>query len=86
MGSEMLRDTSGPSLARTLNRPSSPVTFDQTLNTSTTTTIPAALNVGSLVLLSDVITAIATMQTQINNQSKLINQLIDILQDQGSAL
>lgn len=81
-----LRRSSGASLANIVTKSSTPVTFDQSAFPTTLTTVPAALNVGSLVLLSDVITAIATMQTRINDLTKLNNQLIDILQDRGMAL
>ena len=60
-------------------------TFDQSANSSTATTVPAALNVGSLVLLSDAITAIATLQTGVNTNRQLLNKIIDILQAAGLA-
>lgn len=65
--------------------PATPVAFNQSANTATITATPAALNVGTLTLLSDVITAIATMQTAINNNNKLLNAVIDVLQANGLA-
>lgn len=73
---------------------SSGTTYTQTYNT-TTTTVPAvtalaATNVGSLTLLSDAITAVGTLQTDLNaakleiiSNRKLINKLIDDLQAAG---
>jgi hypothetical protein len=63
-----------------------PTTFDQSANALTLTTIPAAVNTGTLTLLSDVITAIATLQTAINNNTKVLNAVIDTLQSAGLAL
>lgn len=69
-------------------------TYTQTYNT-TTTTVPAvtalaATNVGALVLLTDAITAIGTLQTDLNaakleiiSNRKLIGRLIDDLQAAG---
>src|SRR6478735_1450390 len=54
--------------------------YNQTANATTATVVPAALNVGALVLLSDVITAVGTLQTGINTNRQLINRLIDDLQ------
>lgn len=57
--------------------------FNQTANSTTTTTVRAAENVGALTLLTDAITAIGTLQTAINSDRQLINQIIDVLQAAG---
>lgn len=64
---------------------SAPTAFDQSANTATLTTVHAAVSTGTLVLLSDVITAIATLQTAVNNNTKVLNAVIDTLQSAGLA-
>lgn len=62
--------------------PMAPVpAFDQSANSTTALTVPAAVNVGSLTLLTDAITAIGTLQTAVNTNRQLINKIIDILQN-----
>lgn len=61
------------------------VTFDQSANLTTLTTIPADVNLGVLVLLSEVITANGTLQTAVNNCLHLITQIVDVLQAHGMA-
>ena len=62
---------------------SAPTTFDQSANSTTLTAVPAAVNTGTLTLLSDVITAIGTLQAAVNNNTKLLNAVIDTLQSAG---
>lgn len=61
------------------------IAFNQTANAVAATATVADLNIGSPVLLSDVITALATMQTFVNTQAHLINSLIDVAQAAGLA-
>lgn len=72
-------------------------TYTQTYSTATATvpavTALAATDVGVLVLLTDAITAIGTLQTDLNaakleiiSNRKLINRLIDDLQAAGVSL
>lgn len=75
-----------PGMARNAARiPATPTTFTQTGST-TLTTVAADVNVGVLTLLTDAITAIATLQTAVNDNRHLINALIDALQAAGIAL
>lgn len=62
------------------------VTFNQSAYTATTLTVGAAVNVGTLLLLTDVIGATSTLQTGINQNRQLINQIIDVLQTYGLVL
>lgn len=73
------------SAAGGLSVPSPLTTFDQSANSTTATAVPAAVNVGPLVLLSDVIAAITTLQTAINTNTKLLNKVIDVMQAAGMA-
>lgn len=52
------------------------------INTSTTA-VNAVIDLGSLVLLSDVITALAAVQTAINQQKFLSKAIITTLQNYG---
>lgn len=74
----------------------SQATFDQSGNATTALAtaadLGANLNLGTLTLLTDAITALGTVQTRINAletrvnlQMHLINKLIDVLQAAGNA-
>lgn len=65
-------------------KPGSPVSF--TINGSAPAagaTLPAALGAPSLVLLSDVITYAATLQTRLDLQQGLIRKMLDVMTAAG---
>lgn len=67
-------------------KPGPTSTYNQSANSTTTTVVYAAVNVGALTLLTDAITAIGTLQTALNNQGFLLNNVITNLKNQGLAL
>ena len=67
------------------NTPTAPFTFLQTANPTTLATVPAAVTLGALVLLSDVITALGTVVAAVNANRQLINALIDTAQANAQA-
>lgn len=64
-------------------RGGSVATIDQSGYSTTSTVVQAAVSIGALTLLGDVISAVPTLQAGINHNRALLNSVIDVLQTKG---
>lgn len=70
-------------LAAAVSAIGAPVTFNQGAYATTLTTMPGAITAPSMLLLSDVISSVQALYSAANENRRMINAIVDVLQAAG---